>query len=82
VQKVSNTPLQTTAVNKCPFRRAKSGNPAGRRPGEPNKATRLAQEAVVLHTEMTRYLGWMRAQSVEEDEFWLEYKSFEASSEA
>jgi hypothetical protein len=31
---------------------------------------------------MTRYLGWMRAQSVEEDEFWLEYKSFEASSEA
>ena len=65
-----------------PFQKGESGNPAGSRPGEPNKATKLTLEAVVLHTEITRYLGWMRAQSLEEDEFWLEYKSFEASSEA
>jgi hypothetical protein len=65
-----------------PFQKGEPGDPAGRRPGEPNKATKLALEAVVLQTEITRYLGWMRAQSVEEDEFWLEYKSFEASSEA
>lgn len=40
-----------------PLQRGESGNPVGRRPGEPNKATKLALEAVVLHTEITRYLG-------------------------
>jgi hypothetical protein len=36
------------------------------------------KKAVVLHSEITRFLGRMRGQWVEHDEFWNTYKSFEA----
>jgi hypothetical protein len=36
------------------------------------------KKAVVLHTEITRFLGRMRGQGVNQEEFWDTYKSFEA----
>lgn len=36
------------------------------------------KKAVVIHSEITRFLGRLRGQTVEQDEYWDTYKGFEA----
>lgn len=59
-----------------PFKKGQSGNPKGRKKGEPNKITGATKEAIALAAEqlggVARLVAWAKEDPLNERAFWTQ----------